>query len=462
MPKDLRHFLEELERKMPDEIAYVDRAVNPKLELPAVLRKLQHERRYPAVIFRNVKGSVFPVVSNLFASTNRLRLAFGIQSESLVEGYMKLEDRLIKSKIVKRAPVHENVLTGRKVDLTKLPVITHCEKDAGPYFTSAVAVFRDPDTGIYDIGIFRMQLKGKDKVGVLFGLYSKADRIISKNERKNKKTEMAVFIGHHPAAILSSQTKVPADVDEFAVMGGLLGEPVELVQAKTVDVRVPAYAEFVLEGEVLPNVRESEAPFGEYPWTYGPERKSHVMRVRAITHRNGAIYHDIFSAHPDHNMCGKIQREAVILRRVRMNVPGAKEVCLPVSGACRHIGYVSMRKDFDGQGKIAALSALAAETMAKLIVIVDDDIDVQNESEVWWAVATRTQADRSIFMVPEAFVAQLDPSSHSIKGRNIRGALNTKWAIDATKPLGLPFEERADVPTDLWTKIILDDYLTEI
>jgi 2,5-furandicarboxylate decarboxylase 1 len=459
MPKDLRYFLGQLERRLPEEYVQVDRRVDPRFELPAVLRKLQDEDRYPAVMFNNVKGSEFPVLSNLFASSNRLALAFGIDPGNLIEGYLGLEDRVVRSKVVRKAPVHDHVYEGRRVDLTKLPVVTHCEKDAGPYFTSAVAVFKDPDTGIYDLGIFRMMLKDKNKVGVLYGAYSKAARVVARNEKQNKKTEMAVFIGHHPAAVLCSQTKVPIDVDEFAVMGGLLGEPVELVAAKTVDLRVPAHAEIVIEGEIPPNVRESEAPFGEYPWYYGPERLGHVMRVRAITHRDGAIYHDVFSAHRDHNMCAKIQREAVLFKRVRMAVPGTKAVCLPISGACRHLAYVSMRKDFDGQGKIAALAALAADPMMKIVVIVDDDVDVNNESEVWWAVTTRTQADRAIFMVPEAYVSELDPSAHHIKDRNTRDYLNTKWAIDATKPVSIPFEERADVPRDIWSKIRLEDYV---
>ena len=460
MPKDLRYFLKEMQKKMPEELAEVDRAVDPKFELSGVLRKLQDEDQYPAVRFNKVKGSEFPVVSNLFASPKRLGLAFGIDPDNLVQGYLALEDRLRKSKMVKKAPVHENIYTGRKIDLTKLPVVTHCEKDAGPYFTSAVGVFKDPDTGIYDVGIFRAQLKSKNRLAIMYGAYSKAARIIKKNEDNNKATEMAVFIGHHPAAILSSQTKVPVGVDEFAVMGGLLGESVELVQAKTVDVRVPARAEFVIEGKILPHARESEAPFGEYPWYYGPERKSNVMKITAVTHRNDAIYHDVFSAHPDHNMAAKIQREAVLYKRVRMAIPGLKEVSMPISGNCRHVGYLSMRKDFDGQGKIAGMGALAADPMMKMAVIVDDDIDVHNESEVWWAVTTRIQADRAIFMVPESYVSELDPSSHSIKDRNRRDYLNTKWCIDATKPVGIPFEERADVPAEVWKNINLDEYLT--
>ncbi len=459
MPKDLRQYLDELRRKLPDEFVTVERRVDPKFELSGVLRKLQDLNQYPAAHFRNVKGSEFSVVSNLFASPKRLALALEADPDNLIQDYLKSEGKLIKPRILRRAPVHENVITGRSVDLGKLPVVTHCEKDAGPYFSCGVAVTKDPETGIYDVGIFRMQVKGKNKLGVLYGAYSKAAGIIRKNEAENKPTEVAVFVGHHPACILTSQTKVPIDVDEFWVMGGLLGEPIELVQAKTIDVRVPARAEFVLECEIQPNVLEPEAPFGEYPWYYGHERLSHVLQVKAITHRDDAIFHDVFSAHHDHNMAAKVQREAVLFKRVKQAVPGVKDVALPVSGTCRHLGYVSIRKDFDGQGKIAAMAALVADPMMKMAVIVDDDIDVTNESEVWWAMITRTQADKAIFMVPDAYVSELDPSAYSIKDRNRRGALNTKWAIDATKPVDLPFEERADVPRDVWTSINLKDYI---
>ena len=170
MAKDLRHFLAEIEQKLPDEIAYVDRQINPKHQLSGVLRKLQDEDRYPAVMFNKVKGSNMPVISNLFASTNRLALAFGISPDNMTQDYLAREEALIKPKLVRKAPVQENVMTGRDVDLGKLPIVTHCEKDAGPYLTSAVGVFKDPDTGVYDVGIFRMQLQAKNKLGVLYGV----------------------------------------------------------------------------------------------------------------------------------------------------------------------------------------------------------------------------------------------------------------------------------------------------
>lgn len=459
MPKDLRYFLKEVEDNQSDDFVRIKKEVDPKFELCGVVRKFQENGRYPLVYFERVKGTKFPIVSNLFANPRRLALGFGVRENFMLLDYMAKEDKRIPSKMVSDGPVKENKLIGSKVDLSIIPHITHCEKDAAPYVTSGVSVFKDSDTGAYDTGIFRLMYKGKNKFGVLFGDYSKAMHVIRKYESKGKPTEMAFFIGHHPAATLTSQTKVPLGLDEFSVMGGLLGEAVELVECETVDARVPAYSELVVEGKILPNVREPEAPFGEYTWYYGLERMSHVLEVSAITYRNDPIYHDIFSAHADHNMAAKVQREAVVYKRIKLAIPTIKDVELPISGTCRHTAYVSFKKDYDGQGKIASIAALAADPMIKLAVIVDDDINVRNEQEVWWAVATRTQADRSITMVPEAYVAELDPSAYSIQSRSERASLNTKWAIDATRPIDLPFQQRADVPSEFWKEINLESYI---
>lgn len=459
MGKDLSFFLQQVQERDPHDFVRIRKEVDPRFELCGVVRKFQERGEYPVVYFEKVKGTKFPVVSNLFASRSRLALAFGAREPQLLADYMANEDKRIPSKVVESGPVKENVLVGKDLDLKFLPHILHSEKDAGPYITSGVSVFKDPDTGAYDTGIFRLQYAGKKKFRVLYGDYSKAMNVVRKHEPKDKPTEMAFFIGHHPASVLTSQTKVPLGVDEFAVMGGLLGEPVELVQCETVDLRVPAFAEVVIEGKVLPNVREAEAPFGEYTWYYGLERMSHVLEVTAVTWRNNPIYHDIFSAHADHNMAAKIQREAVTFKRIKLAIPSIKDVELPLSGNCRHTAYVSIRKDYDGQGKIASIAALAADPMIKLAVITDADINVRDEQEVWWAVATRTQADRAITMVPEAYVAELDPSAHNIQSRAERGSLNTKWAIDATKPIDQPFQERADVPMEFWKDLDLSKYI---
>jgi 2,5-furandicarboxylate decarboxylase 1 len=267
------------------------------------------------------------------------------------------------------------------------------------------------------------------------------------------------MIGHHPAVYMASQFRGPFEVDEMEVAGGLLGEPVRVTVGETVDLNVPADAEIVIEGKIPPDVREQEGPFGEYTWYMGNEEMTPVIDVSAITHRKDPIYYDINSAHPEHNLTGLLGREAMLYKRIKGVVPTLKAVTLPFSGTCRHTAYVSIRKEYDGLGKNTALAALAADPFMKLVIVVDDDIDIFSEAEVMWAVCTRVQAQRDVFVVPDAYVCELDPSAYSVKSMTERGFLNAKWAIDATKPVDLPFQERADVPDEVWRNMKLEDYL---
>jgi 2,5-furandicarboxylate decarboxylase 1 len=278
-------------------------------------------------------------------------------------------------------------------------------------------------------------------------------------EARGEAVDCAIWVGHHPATLLGCQSKIPYGEDEYEVMGGLLQEPLEVVKAKTVDVMVPAAAEVVFEGRILPNVRLPEGPYGEFTWYYGLERPSPVMEVTAITHRRDAIYHHLFAAHPEHNLTGRLGREAVLYKRVRAAMPGVKDVHMPMSGICRFHAYVQIKKEYDGAGKIAALAALASDPFVKLAVVVDEDVDIHNDAEVLWAIATRTQPDRDTFFVPESATSRLDPASYSIWSRWEKDTMNTKWAIDATMPVEAPFEERADVPREVWESMDLAEYI---
>jgi 2,5-furandicarboxylate decarboxylase 1 len=222
---------------------------------------------------------------------------------------------------------------------------------------------------------------------------------------------------------------------------------------------VPASAEVVFEGRILPGERRPEGPYGEFTWYYGLERPSPVMEVTAITHRHDAIYHHLFAAHPEHNLTGRLGREAVLYKRVRAAMPGVNDVHMPMSGICRFHAYVQIKKEYDGAGKIAALAALASDPFVKLAVVVDEDVDIHNDAEVLWAIATRTQPDRDTFFVPDSATSRLDPASYSIWSRWEKDTMNTKWAIDATMPVEAPFEERADVPREIWEPMDLSQYI---
>ncbi len=460
MTKSLRSFLEEVRQKAPDNLVTIKKEVDPKFELTGVLRKMQEKGMYPITLFENVKGTDIPVVVNIQANRESIALALETTSDRLTIEYGNRQDNLIDPVLVDEAdaPVKQMKMIGDEVDLSKFPNITHCELDGGPYISSGLSIMKDPKTGVSNMGIYRHQIKSPTKLGIDIGEYAHGAQIARAAEAENRVQECAIVIGHHPLLVLASQYRGPMEISELQVAGGLLGEPLRLVKCETIDLEVPADAEIVIEGEILPGVREHEGPFGEYTWYMGGSGPSRVFNIKAITYRKDAIYQDLFSAHPEHNLTGLVGREAMIFKKVKASIPTLKAISLPFSGTCRHTVYVSIKKEFDGLGRNAALAALAADPFMKLCIVVDEDIDIHNESEVMWAVATRTQPARDVIIIPEAYVCELDPSAYSIEGRHTRGYMNDKWIIDATKPFGLPFQERAEVPDEVWRNINLDDY----
>jgi 2,5-furandicarboxylate decarboxylase 1 len=461
VPKDLRSFLARLEQNAPDDLVTIRKEVDPVYELPGVVRRFQADQRYPAVLFEHVTGSPLRAISNVLGSTRLLAEALETTPDNLTQAYIDREDARIPFEVIdgRDAPVQQVVKTGDQIDLAQVPIVTNCEKDSGAFLSAGVTTVKDPDTGVHNSGIYRAMVHSRNTVGMSYEKHTHIGRIHRRLEARGEPLDAAIWSGHHPAMLLGSQSKIQFGEDEYEVMGGLMQEPVRVTKGVTVDVMVPADAEVVIEGKILPGPRMPEGPYGEFTWYYGLERPSPVMEVTAITYRSDAIFHHLFAAHPEHNLTGRLGREAVLYKRVKATVPSVQAVHLPMSGICRFTAYVKISKEYDGEGKLAALAALASDPFVKLAVIVDDDIDIYNDSEVLWAIATRTQPDRATFFVQDSAVSRLDPASYSIWNRWEKDTMNTKWAIDATKPVEAPFEERADVPRHVWENLDLEAYI---
>ncbi len=460
MAKDLRTFINQVLKTQPEGIRRVTRKVSPQFEISAILRKLQRQGENPLVIFERVEGSDTPVVTNVISENKRVSLALEVPEEEALRTFIQREENRISPKTVKDGPVKERVFTGNQVDLYQLPILTQCEKDGGAFVTAGVTIARNPDTGAFNSGTYRQMVHEKNILGIAIGGHAHLGNCLRKMESQGKGLPVVTYIGHHPLYMLGSQSRVPFGEDEMAVIGGLIEEPVELIACETVDLMVPAHAEIAIEGFIRPNERRWEGPFGEYTQYYGYARNSPVFEVTAITHREKPYYQDIFSVGPEHHLSTRLGREAVLYQKVRASCPSVLEVSMPLSGMCRLAAYVQIDKQYDGEAKMAALAALASDVFVKFAVIVDKDVNVRNEEEVLWAVATRTQPDQDTFFVPHCIGSRLDPSGYSVWSRQQRNGMNTKWAIDATKPVEAPFEELADVPKDVLDRIDLEDYFS--
>jgi UbiD family decarboxylase len=289
----------------------------------------------------------------------------------------------------------------------------------------------------------RLQLKGPNRFGA--SLHSRGhiwDHLL-RCEARGRNLEVAVVIGVHPAINLAAGAKVAMEVDEFDVAGALLGRPVELVKCKTIDIEVPAEAEFVLEGEILANEHEDEGPYGEYTGYSTYRSTRNVFAVKAITRRQKPIFHDIIPGYSsDHLLLGRSAKEAHVQMRLKEMVPNLVALNFPKSGTHFH-AYLSIKKTAEGQARHALMLLLGLDPYLKFVVAVDEDVNVFDEEEVLWALATRFQADADMFMVPQVFCNRLDPSS--------RDGMSAKLALDATTPLNWDVE-RAVVPREAAAK----------
>jgi UbiD family decarboxylase len=428
MFEDLRTYLSYLEDQ--GQLLRVQEEVDPKFEIAAGIRKTS-DIGGPALLFEKVKG--FPgwrVLGGLFATRKLIALALGIPEDKLLEQYLRLEEKRIPPEIVKSAAVKEVCWKGDQVDLYRLPLVTHSEKDCGPYITIGVQIGKDLDTGHRNVSIHRMLRLGKDRLSLWAPVDHHLGRMILRSEEKGKGLEVATAIGVDPAIIIGSQAKVPWGVDEFHVGGGLRGAPVKLVPCETIDVEVPAAAEIVIEGVTIPGERVADGPYGEYPGCYSEAKHAPVVKVTAITMRRNPIYQTALTGLPvtENHTLIEYANAAVVYREAQKIVPEVKAVHVTPGGTFRHHVVVSIRKRHEPEARNLILGLLALGIGLKQVTVVDDDIDVHDAVDVEWALSTRMQPDRDVIVVPNLVCSTLDPSVP--KPRTSAG-----WGIDATAPL---------------------------
>lgn len=460
MKKDLRGFLKTVEERAPELLLRIKKEVSPKWELSSVQMRLQAEDRLPILLFEKVQGHDMPIVTGLFSSKRHLALALETSPREVVTRFTEAQKNRIPPRRVEAGPVKDVVLTGDKADLRTLPIVTHCEKDAGPYISSGVTIIRDPISGALNAGIYRNRYLSPKTLTMNMAPLCHAAEVAAQAERRTQHVDAAIVIGHHPALGMASQQRGQLAEFELETMGGLLGEPVDVVRGETVDVLVPADAEIVIEGRIRTDAWEDDGPFGDYWLCYAPPKKARVFEVTAITRRRDAIYHDIFNVGPEHLVLFSLGMEGVVLAQLQQLIPQVMAITVPVSGS-GNLVYVQIRKDMEGLGVNAALAALGAYRF-KCAVVVDEDVDIYDDKKVIWAMMTRTQADRSFFVVPGSYISRVDPTGYRPWHSPEKGdrLLSTRLGVDATKPLDPSFPEIAEPPKTMWTQIDLGGYLT--
>lgn len=454
MPKDLRSFLHDVVTERPGELLVVDREVDPRFGITAWGARYDADGEYPALLFTDVAGRLTSCATNLTATHGRMGLALGIPEHQLATTSIasSKQDEKHPPVVIDAgdAPVKQVIITGDAVDLGQLPIPTHNHLDGGPFLTAAVTVMRDPEGGALNAGVYRHHVYDDRHMGVWFFGSHHGGVIHSRYTARGEPTPFAIAIGHHPAFLMGAVSRVPGIGGEYDAAGAFLGESVRLTAAETSDLLVPADAEIILEGVILFDELREEGPFAEWPGHFVGGGPKPVMRIDCITRREDAIFQDIQASGREHRLIGALPRIASVHRNVAQVVPGVTSVNVPLH--TRMHCYVSIAKTNDGDPTRAAFAALNTEPENfRMIVVVDDDIDVYDEREVSWAIGTRFDAEHDLQIIPRwNGPGGLLPTNWSYDAEGNRDArMSSAVIVDATKPAPpVVFPERAKVPDE--------------
>jgi 4-hydroxy-3-polyprenylbenzoate decarboxylase len=466
MPFDsLRDYVDAL--RAAGELHEISAAVDPKLEISEIADRVV-KAGGPALLFTNVRGSAFPVLINAFGTQRRMAMAFdaarlddvAARVRKLIDfappGASLLEKLGALSQLAPLAnAIPKTVRSGsaqdvvmREPDLTKLPVLTTWPRDGGPFITLPLVITKDPRTNRPNVGMYRMQVYGPRETGMHWQRHKQGRAHATAWGRS---VPVAVAIGADPVLTYAATAPLPPVLDEFAFAGLLRGRPVELLQCKTVDLKVPAHAEFVLEGYVDNDDMRVEGPFGDHTGVYSLADRYPTFHLTCITHRRNPIYAATVVGKPpmEDAWIGKAT-ERIFLPLLQMVLPEVVDMNLPIEGGFHNLAIVSIKKSYPGHAKkvMNALWGLGHMMMlTRVLVIVDADVDVQDTRSVAWFVLNNLAPDRDVVMMPGP-VDDLDHGSYNV-------AYGVKAGIDATRKgpdEGYTREWPPDMVTDAATR----------
>ncbi|TCK04204.1 UbiD family decarboxylase [Marinobacterium mangrovicola] len=444
---DINQYLAFLEAN--NNLIRVKTEVDPKLEMAGIAKKLEGTK---PILFERVKGSEYPVLIGLYwnrhiladiLGTTNSQLPFVLQNEIKQWHLSPMEPVVLK-----QGPANEVIELD--VDLTSLPIPHHAEGDGGSYLTSSVVIAKDPDTGVRNLSIHRMMVTGKNRLTLLLEELGHLMDYYKRAEAKGEALEITVNNGIDlplTVAAAAPASAAPIDMDELGIASQMRGEPVELIEAQTVAVEAIANAQFVIEGRILPEVREIEGPYAEVTGYYAEQAPRWVFEATAITRRKNPIFHSILSGKEVRNAYG-MSASAGAFTKINALVPEVTAIHFADGSVPYHL-VVQIDKKHEGSQRNAMMAAFVALAFVKTVTVVDTDVDIYSSEDVDWAVATRCCYEKDLLVIPDAIGHRLNPMVEEDKW--------TRLGIDATVPLPRPDKFRRTTNVD----VELSDYQIE-
>jgi UbiD family decarboxylase len=426
--QDLHEFVPAYADAFPEDVLQFSDPVSAIEDITAVVWELARQSRDELLVFNNVDDLAVDVVTNMFASRRRIARLVGAELADLHAAYDAKARNLLEPRTLTDGPVLERVAEAGEVDLTALPLLTHFSSDKAPYITSGVVIVED-SSGAGNMSYHRAMVNSPTTLATSLHSRGHLWRRMMTAAEEGKELPVALVIGGHPLFLLAASARVPADVDERHVAGGLMGAPLDVVRTPLLGFRVPATADFVLEGFIDPKLEVEEGPFGEFTG-YSSDRSTHtLMRVETVLQRTHPMLADVVGGNSaEHLNLSRIPRESEMAQKLKDRFPSVTSVHYPNSGTHFHC-YVSVRQRRPGEARQVMLGLLGWDPYLKTVIAVDDDVDITNDQEVLWALATRFQPAQDLFMVDGLPGSALDPSSSSV-------GTTSRMGLDATRSQG--------------------------
>ena len=446
--ESLHDYVDALERN--GQLIKVRSKVSADLEVAEILRRLMYKTNQPALLFENVDGYKFPVLGNAFGSMDRLKLALDMDDfrelgeritmmtqmkmPSSIFGKLKMLPKLSEladysPKQVENGQVNEVTLNQGQASLNLFPIIKSFPLDAGKFITFGITVTKNPETGVRNLGVYRLQVLDEKKAIMHWQVHKRGALHYQINKEEDRKTEVAIVIGADPAIIFSAIAPVPEGIDKYFFAGITRKKGVKLVKCRTVDLEVPASAEIVLEGYVDPHEINIEGPFGDHTGYYTPPEPYPTFTLTGIMMRRNPIYLTTVVGKPklEDSFIGKVI-ERSFLPLIKIFQPEVTDFSMPSAGWFQGLALISIKKRYPGQAKkvMMGLWGMGQLSLTKIFVVVDDDVNVHDMNEVVWAITTRCDPKRDVTIISDAPTDTLDPASPILN-------LGSKMGIDATK-----------------------------
>ncbi len=418
MKPDFQSFLDDYRSRYPDDVFHVTEEVSADQDVTAVVWTLAAQGRDPMLVFERVNGT--KVVTNIFASRKRIARLLGCDVSRIQQTYQEKSRKAVDPRVVPKGPVLDSV--EEQVDLTKLPLLRHFETDKAPYITNGIIVAEGPG----NLSYHRAMLHSKTALATSLHSRGHLWRLLQLAQEKNKALPVAMVIGAHPLFMLAASARVGFGADERRIAGGLLGEPLEIVKTPKYQIGVPAAAEIVLEGTLDPEAKVEEGPFGEFTGYSSSRTTNTLFRVETLLRRKDAMLVDVVGGNsPEHLNLSRVPRESEMAERLIERFPGVTRLHYPNSGVHFH-AYVALRQRREGEARQVMLALLGWDPYLKTVIALDEDIDLDDDSQVMWALATHFQPQRDLLIVDGLPGSALDPSASA-------SGTTSRMGLDATR-----------------------------